>query len=117
MLDTTVTAGLPETVAATRLQRDGYNELPSAGPRSIVAIALDVVREPMFLLLIACGTIYLVIGDPGEAMALLAAVFLVVGITLYQEHKTERALEALRDLSSPRALVIRGRSREAHRGP
>jgi len=38
-------------------------------------------------------------------MALLAAVFLVIGITLYQEHKTERALDALRDLSSPRALV------------
>jgi len=101
-------SGLSEEQAALRLRRDGYNELPSTQPRSILAIALDVVREPMFLLLIASGTIYLVIGDLQEAMALLAAVFLVVGITLYQEHKTERALEALRDLSSPRALVIRG---------
>jgi Ca2+-transporting ATPase len=99
--------GLSDTEAAARLQRDGYNELPSSQPRSVLAIALEVVREPMFLLLLASGTIYLLIGDVEEAIALLAAVFLVIGITLYQEHKTERALEALRDLSSPRALVIR----------
>jgi Ca2+-transporting ATPase len=99
--------GLSETAAAARLLRDGYNELPSARPRSVIAIALDVVREPMFLLLIASGAIYLLLGDPAEAAALLAAVFLVIGITLYQEQKTERALQALRDLSSPRALVVR----------
>jgi Ca2+-transporting ATPase len=100
-------SGLSETAAAARLLRDGYNELPSARPRSIVAIALEVVREPMFLLLIASGAIYLLLGDPVEAAALLAAVFLVIGITLYQEQKTEHALQALRDLSSPRALVVR----------
>jgi P-type Ca2+ transporter type 2C len=100
-------SGLSDAEAAARLQRDGYNELPSARPRSIVAIALEVVREPMFLLLIASGVIYLLLGDPAEAAALLAAVFLVIGITLYQEQKTERALQALRDLSSPRALVVR----------
>ena len=61
----------------------------------------------MFLLLVACGTIYLLLGDVQEAIMLLGFVFVVVGITLYQERKTERALEALRDLSSPRALVIR----------
>src|SRR5262249_48795139 len=65
-------------------------------------------REPMFLLLMATGAIYLVLGSPAEAAALLAAVLLVIGITLYQQQKTERALQALRDLSSPRALVIRG---------
>ncbi len=100
-------SGLSDLEAADRLQRDGYNELPSAKPRSLVAIAVEVVREPMFLLLIASGAVYLLLGDPEEAVALLAAVFLVIGITLYQEQKTERALQALRDLSSPRALVIR----------
>ena len=99
--------GLSDADAAARLQRDGYNDLPSTAPRSIFAIALGVIREPMFLLLIASGTVYLLLGDPEEAFALLAAVFLVIGITLYQEQKTERALQALRDLSSPRALVIR----------
>jgi len=99
--------GLSEQEAAARLRKEGYNELPSTKQRSIFAIAFDVVREPMFLLLVACGTVYLVLGDVQEAIMLLGFVFVVVGITLYQERKTERALEALRDLSSPRALVIR----------
>ena len=99
--------GLSEQEAAERLRREGYNELPSAKQRGIFTIAFDVARQPMFLLLVACGAIYLVLGDLREALMLLGFVFVVVGITLFQERKTERALEALRDLSSPRALVIR----------
>jgi Ca2+-transporting ATPase len=99
--------GLSSQEAATRLREEGFNELPSSKRRSIFSIAFDVVREPMFLLLVACGTIYLILGDLEEALMLLGFVFVVMGITLYQERKTERALEALRDLSSPRALVIR----------
>jgi P-type Ca2+ transporter type 2C len=100
--------GLSEQEASERLKREGYNELPSAKQRSIFAIAFDVMREPMFVLLVACGIIYLILGDMQEALMLLGFVFVVVGITIYQERKTERAIEALRDLSSPRALVIRG---------
>ncbi|ABC76000.1 cation-translocating P-type ATPase [Syntrophus aciditrophicus] len=99
--------GLSEAEAAKRLKEEGYNELPSSRQRSIWTIAFEVVREPMFLLLVACGIIYLFLGDVHEALMLLGFVFVVMGITLYQERKTERALEALRDLSSPRALVIR----------
>src|ERR1035441_9551450 len=104
--------GLALDVAAARLHSEGYNELPSAKPRNIWIIAWDVVREPMFLLLLGAGAIYLLLGDLEEALLLLAFVFVVIGITLYQERKTERALEALRDLSSPRALVIRGGERK-----
>lgn len=99
--------GLSAAVAAERLRVEGFNELPSSKPRSIFAIAWEVVREPMFLLLVACGAIYLALGDTAEALMLMGFVFVVMGITLYQERKTERALEALRDLSSPRASVIR----------
>ena len=105
-------SGLSEAEATLRLRQHGYNELPSSKSRSILATAWEVVREPMFLLLLACGTIYLVLGDVQEALMLLGFVFVVLGITLYQERKTERALEALRDLSSPRALVIRGGGRK-----
>ncbi len=105
--DITAIKGLSEAEAKKRLNQEGYNELPSSKPRSIFAIAGEVVREPMFLLLIAGGAIYLLLGDVQEAIMLLAFVFVVMGITLYQERKTERALEALRDLSSPRAVVIR----------
>lgn len=104
-------AGLAETEAARRLQVDGYNELPSSKGQHVLATAWDVVREPMFVMLFACGTIYLVLGDVHEALMLLGFVVVVVGITLYQERKAERALEALRDLSSPRALVIRDGTR------
>lgn len=99
--------GLSEQEAAYKLKREGDNELPSTKQHSIVAIAKEVLTEPMFLLLLACGIIYLVLGDIQEALILLGFVFFIMGITLYQEHKTERALEALQDLSSPRALVIR----------
>jgi Ca2+-transporting ATPase len=106
-LDNETPHGLSEVEAAKRLHEEGYNELPSSKGRSIFAIAFDVVREPMFLMLVACGALYLLLGDVEEALMLLGFVFVVMGITLYQERKTERALEALRDLTSPRALVIR----------
>ncbi|MDD5112104.1 MAG: cation-translocating P-type ATPase [Candidatus Altiarchaeota archaeon] len=104
--------GLTDEEATMRLAEDGYNELPATKGRSILHIAFEVMHEPMFLLLIAGGLIYLVIGDVEEAMMLLCFVFFVIGITVYQEQKVERALEALRDLSSPRAFVIRGGERK-----
>jgi P-type Ca2+ transporter type 2C len=99
--------GLSSAEAASRLKAEGYNELPSAKRKSVFGIAFEVMKEPMFLLLIACGIIYLFLGDLEEALILLFFVFVIIGITFYQERKTERTLEALRDLSSPRALVVR----------
>jgi Ca2+-transporting ATPase len=99
--------GLSEAEVAERRRQDGYNDLPAAGARGLWTIAADLLREPMFLLLVACGAIYVVLGDPQEALMLLGFVFLITGLTLYQEQKTERALDRLRDLASPRALVIR----------
>jgi len=99
--------GLSTEEATRRFLDEGYNDLPSAKPRSVFVIALSIVREPMFLLLVACGTIYLLLGDKQDAMMLLGFVFVVMGITFFQQRKTERALEALRNLSSPRACVIR----------
>ncbi len=106
-LDADTWTGLASQEAAARLASDGYNELPSAKPRSVWAIALGVVREPMLLLLLGAGGIYLLLGDLREALMLLGFVLLVMGITLYQEQKTEKAVAALRQLASPRALVIR----------
>ncbi len=99
--------GLSQAEAQARLRVEGPNELPATGQRNILAIALEVLREPMFLLLVCAGAIYLLLGDVSDALMLLGFVFVVMGITIYQEHKTERVLEALRDLTSPRALVLR----------
>ncbi len=100
-------AGLSEAEAADRLASEGYNELPSPERRGILCTAFGIVREPMFLLLVVCGGVYLLLGDGEEALMLLGFVLFVMGLTFYQERKTEHALEALRDLSSPRASVIR----------
>ncbi len=100
-------SGLSGEEAARRLKEEGPNSLPSTRKRSVLRIAFDILREPMFLLLVGAGAIYLVLGDLQEALILVSFVVLVMGITFYQEQKTERALDALRDLSSPRALVIR----------
>lgn len=90
-----------------RILRDGYNELPSAKKKNIFGIIREVIQEPMLLLLIACGTIYIFLGDIQEAIILLSSIGFIIAIAIYQENKTERALQALKDLSSPRALVIR----------
>jgi len=100
--------GLSEEEVAQHLKRDGYNELPSQKKRPIFAIFFDVVKEPMLLLLLGSSVVYLFLGEVNDAIMLSSFVFVVIGITFYQERKTERTLEALRNLSSPRALVIRG---------
>jgi Ca2+-transporting ATPase len=99
--------GLGHDEAARRLAAHGPNILPGSAPRSLFAIAGSVLFEPMFLMLLVAGGLYLALGDFSEAMFLLSFVFVVIGITLAQERKTERALEALRELSAPRALVVR----------
>ena len=85
----------------------GHNELPAPPRRTILRIVAGVATEPMFLMIVAAGALYLVLGDVGEALLLLAFIVIVIGITIVQERKTERVLDALRDLSSPRARVIR----------
>lgn len=102
-----VLAGLSAVEAAARLVRDGPNELPQAHRRTVLHVALDVLREPMLALLIAGGVAYLALGDRIEALVLLAFATFSVAITIIQELRTEHVLDALRALSSPRALVIR----------
>lgn len=99
--------GLTSIQAAEKIKLEGYNELASAKPKNILRIALEVIKEPMFLLLISCGVLYMILGDFKEGIILLSAIFIIIFITFYQYQKTEKALEALKKLSSPRALVIR----------
>jgi len=93
--------------ARKRLEQFGYNELTGSGPKNVWKIALEVIREPMFLLLIACGTLYMLLGDYREGIVLVSSILIIIGITFAQYRKTERSLEALRNMATPRALVIR----------
>lgn len=105
-------SGLTAGEARSRLASDGPNELPSGGHRTGLRILLDVIREPMLALLLTGGAIYATLGETGDAAVLVAFACLSVLITLVQEWRSEKVLEALRDLSSPRALVIRDGQRE-----
>ena len=96
-------SGLDPAEAAARLRRDGPNLLPQPDRRRGLRIVLDVLREPMLLLLAGASGLYLLLGDPQEAAVLAVSVCLVVGLTITQERKSEHALQALRDLGSPRA--------------
>ncbi len=102
-----IPSGLSEPEAAARLKSDGFNELPQTSRRTLWRIALEVCGEPMFQLLIVAGSVYLLLGSLGEAIVLLASAAITVTVAIVQESRTERVLEALRDLSSPRALVVR----------
>ncbi|MDX2170665.1 MAG: cation-translocating P-type ATPase [Deltaproteobacteria bacterium] len=99
--------GLSEAEAEARLRRDGANELPHGRGGGAWALLLESAGEPMILLLVACGSVYLLLGDRGEGLAMLASVLVIIGISLYQTRRTERALAALRELASPRARVLR----------
>ena len=99
--------GLSERQAAERLAAEGPNLLPRSGRRNFLRLVLEVLREPMFALLLGAGAIYLVLGDIREAGILFLFACTSVGIAIVQEARTERVLESLRDLTSPRALIIR----------
>jgi Ca2+-transporting ATPase len=100
--------GLDEAEAARRLAADGPNTLPERGRRGWARILAGAAREPMFLLLLGAAGLYLLLGEPKESIFLLLMVLAILGATLYQEGRTEQALQALRDLSAPGATVVRG---------
>jgi len=99
--------GLSRSMVLRRQEEEGYNELPASKPKRLDQIVVGVLSEPMVYLLLGCGSAYFLMGDRQEALMLLAFLFLIVVITIFQERKADRALQALKDLSSPRALVIR----------
>ena len=99
--------GLSAAEAARRLARDGPNALPGAHARGRATLLLGLLREPMFALLLAAAALYLVLGDLREGATLGSFVLVTLGLTLFQQRRTERAVEALRDLTSPQARVLR----------
>ncbi len=108
---TDIELGLSESEATERLRRDGPNAMPDPERRGFWRIALEVVREPMFALLLAGGAVYLAIGEPRESLVLIAFASLSVAIAVIQGLRSERVLDALRDLTQPHAEVVRDGAR------
>lgn len=99
--------GLTHTEAQKKLEEIGLNELPQSKPKTFFRIFWEVLREPMFILLIICASLYWLIGDWLEGLILVLSTWLIVLITFYQHRKTENALAALRQLSAPQSRVFR----------
>lgn len=99
--------GLTSVEAAARLQAVGPNEIATTGGRDLRPIAIDTMREPMFLLLVGAAVLYLFLGSLGEGLFLLAGAAASIALVIFQEARSERALAALRDLAQPQARVLR----------
>ncbi|MCR5882007.1 cation-translocating P-type ATPase [Rhizobacter sp. J219] len=100
--------GLSDPEAQVRLRRDGLNRLPPPEHKSTLRVIASAGAQPMVLLLVACTVLYGLLGDVFDALALAVSICAVIGISAYQELRTQRVLEALRDLASPRSTVVRG---------
>jgi Ca2+-transporting ATPase len=109
---TPIDKGLSAAEVADRQKTYGLNELPNPERRHFAKIVFDIVRQPMFALLLGGGVIYLLLGEAIDAVVLSLFATLSVTIGIVQETRSERVLESLRNLASPRALVIRDGTRQ-----
>jgi Ca2+-transporting ATPase len=99
--------GLNQQTAEQRLDEFGLNELTQKNKLSFLKLILEIIKEPMFLLLVSCCVIYIFLGDIYEALILSVFVLFIIGITIFQSWKTEKTLDALKNLASPKTRVIR----------
>lgn len=99
--------GLRQVDALRLLAEEGENLLPQERPATLNSHIAKILSEPMLLLLLAGGGLYLLLGDRSEGLFLLSFVVVVIAISLVQNWKTELALDALRNLSSPKTRVVR----------
>src|SRR6187549_742748 len=101
-----------EGVEASRKQH-GLNLQHQKTKSSWWILLLEILKEPMLLLLITISIIYFILGSLGEAYFMLAAIILVSGISFYQDNRSRKALEALEQLNTPLSKVIRSGSTQS----
>jgi Ca2+-transporting ATPase len=99
--------GLNSEEVARRLVRDGPNEVADREHTGFAGTLRAIVAEPMFALLVVAAALYLAIGDLSEGLLLAAFALVTVGLVFLQERRSERALDALRELAVPHAQVFR----------
>jgi len=99
--------GLTSAQAAELQKEFGKNELSPEKKKSFLLKALGILREPMFILLIAAAFVYFLLGEPRDGAIMLVFVVAVIGIEIFQEWRTDQTLNALKNLSAPTATVVR----------
>jgi Ca2+-transporting ATPase len=98
--------GLNEQQVLLSRQTHGRNATIQQG-NAFIAVLKDILTEPMVLLLLVAASLYFISGEIGDAVFMTVAIFIVTGISLFQESKSRNALSALRKLTAPTARVIR----------
>ena len=99
--------GLTENEVAASRKLYGYNQLNTARKSSWLELLIDILKEPMLILLIVISIIYVIVGDYGDAAFMFAAIVAVSAISFYQDNRSKKALEALEKLNEPLSRVIR----------
>lgn len=99
--------GLNDNEVAASKKKYGYNRVDTTHKSTVLDLLIDILKEPMLLLLFAISVIYLIIGDYGEALFMFLAIVAVSAISLYQDTRSKKALEALEQLNEPLSKVIR----------
>lgn len=99
--------GLEEIEVASSREKYGYNRINTIQNNTSLAMLLDILKEPMLILLFAISIIYLVLGNYGEALFMFFAIVAVSAISFYQDTRSKKALEALEKLNEPLSKVIR----------
>ncbi len=100
--------GLTEEEVEASKDRYGYNRMEVIGKNSVLNMLIDILKEPMLILLFAVSIIYVVVGDYGEALFMFLAIIAVSAISFYQDNRSKNALEELEKLNEPLTKVIRG---------
>ena len=100
-------SGLKQSDIQPLLKRFGKNIFEPEHRRGFLLIVWDIFKEPMFLMLLAACSLYFILGESNEGLLMLAAMFFVTAISIYQETKSSKALAALRQYTEPKITVVR----------
>jgi len=99
--------GLSNLEVLESAKRNGTNSVEHAKKNHFLTSLLDIIKEPMFLLLFTATSIYFITGDYADGIFMAFAIVFVIAISVYQESRSRNAIEALKKLSQPKCKVIR----------
>ena len=99
--------GLSESAIPVLQQQYGRNVFQASGQRNLLHILWELVKEPMFLLLLAACTLYFILGETAEGFMMLVAMSIVTAISIFQDLRSSKAIEALEQYTAPKVIVIR----------
>lgn len=105
-LKNTISGLTNEEVISSRF-KNGANSLENKKRNHFLNLLLELIKEPMFLLLVAAASIYFITGNYGDGLFMIFAIILVTAISIFQETRSRNAIEALKKLSQPKSKVIR----------